>query len=322
MFEEILPDLYRIEIPLPRNPLQSLNSYLIKGDGRFLIIDTGLNRDECRDAMLSALEELHVDLASTSFFITHIHADHSGLLTTLASENSIVYFNQKESVMIDSGGLWEGFNMFFLSHGFPEEELAKAMDSHPGRRYGLKRHFDFTVVNEGDPIEIGDYCFKCVSTPGHSPGHMSLYEANKNILIAGDHILFDITPNIGFWPNMEDALTQYLASLEKVYQLDVSIVLPGHRNILNDHKTRIKELQEHHHDRLNEIISALEGGEKTAYELAPCISWDVDFGSWELFPPAQKWFAFGETLAHAKHLEKKEMIQSKHRGDKIVFSLK
>jgi len=47
MIEQVLPDLFRIEIPLPNSPLRSLNSYLIKGKERFLIIDTGMNREEC-----------------------------------------------------------------------------------------------------------------------------------------------------------------------------------------------------------------------------------------------------------------------------------
>jgi len=46
MIEQILPDLYRMEIPLPVNPLKALNSYVIKTANRFLIIDTGMNREE------------------------------------------------------------------------------------------------------------------------------------------------------------------------------------------------------------------------------------------------------------------------------------
>jgi len=62
MVEEILPHLYRTEIPLPKSPLKAVNSYLLEDKGRFLIIDTGMNREECMRPMLSALEELKVDL--------------------------------------------------------------------------------------------------------------------------------------------------------------------------------------------------------------------------------------------------------------------
>jgi len=67
MIEQLLPDLYRMGIPLPNSPLKELNSYLIKGDGRFLIIDTGFNREECQKAMDSYLAELKVDLKQNRF---------------------------------------------------------------------------------------------------------------------------------------------------------------------------------------------------------------------------------------------------------------
>jgi hypothetical protein len=44
MIEEIVPNLYRTEIPLPRSPLKWLNSYIVKEGYRFLIIDIGFNQ--------------------------------------------------------------------------------------------------------------------------------------------------------------------------------------------------------------------------------------------------------------------------------------
>ncbi|HAV10059.1 MAG TPA: hypothetical protein DCX22_00325 [Dehalococcoidia bacterium] len=58
MIEQILSDLYRDEIPLPRNPLKALNWYIIKTADRFLVIDTGMNREECKHAMFETLREL------------------------------------------------------------------------------------------------------------------------------------------------------------------------------------------------------------------------------------------------------------------------
>jgi len=321
MFEEILPNLYRIEIPLPNNPLKALNSYVIKSEGRFLVIDTGMNREECKREMFSDLEKLHVDLKNTDFFITHLHADHLGLVASLVTDTSTVYFNREEIAIIDSQERWQKLYAFYLSNGFPEYELKKALEGHPGYRYGLKQHLDFCILNEGDPIEIGDYHFRCIETPGHSPGHMCLYEANKKILVSGDHVLFDITPNISSWFEMENSLKEYLASLEKIYSLDVNLVLPGHRSLWNNHRMRIRELEQHHQARLNEVLTALEDGEKTAFEIAPYVTWDVDYGSWELFPASQKYFAVGETIAHIRYLEEEAMIRRKTQGDKVVFSL-
>ena len=80
MVTELMKDIYRIEVPLPKNPMKLLNSYLIRSDGRSLVIDTGFNRPECKEALMSGLKELNVDFDRTDLFLTHLHADHSGLL--------------------------------------------------------------------------------------------------------------------------------------------------------------------------------------------------------------------------------------------------
>jgi glyoxylase-like metal-dependent hydrolase (beta-lactamase superfamily II) len=83
----ILPNLYKMEIPLPKNPLKALNAYAIKGPERNLIIDTGWNQQECMDAMQANVRELDIDLKKTDFFITHFHTDHLGLVSNLVTES-------------------------------------------------------------------------------------------------------------------------------------------------------------------------------------------------------------------------------------------
>ncbi len=83
------------------------------------------------------------------------------------------------------------------------------------------------------------------------------------------------------------------------------------RTIWNDHRKRIEELHGHHQVRLNEILFTLEEGEKTAWEIAQQVTWDVDYKAWELFPPSQKWFAMGEVIAHITYLERNEMIKQR-----------
>jgi len=326
MIDEVMPDIYRVEVPLPKNPLRELNSYVIKGNGRFLIIDTGQNRKECLDAMRSGLAELRVDLEKTDFFITHLHADHLGLAATLATAKSKIYLTQADSEIntaeiLHTVEYWERWDNLYLAHGFPKDELARAAESHPGRHFNLTQKIDYSVIREGDRIEIGDYSFDCIETPGHSPGHACLYEADRKVLVSGDHILHDITPNITFWLHMDDSLRRYLESLDKVYDLDVSIVLPGHRRLFTDHRARIRELREHHQARLAEAMATLQHGPKTAYQVAPHVSWDISFESWDLFPPMQKWFATGETIAHLKYLKTAGKVKEMETGGQILYAL-
>jgi glyoxylase-like metal-dependent hydrolase (beta-lactamase superfamily II) len=325
VIEEILPNLYRTEIPLPNSPLKWLNSYIVKGKDRVLIIDTGFNRDECLSVMNASLQKLGVDLNKTDFFITHCHSDHMGLIGTLASDNAKVYFNEREAKRIYAQRAGEDhlqkIQDAYIANGFAAEGARISMESHPARKYSSKRNIDFSIVNDGDVIDIGDFHFRCVVTPGHSPGHTCLYEPEKKILVAGDHILFDITPNITYWVDMEDSLGKYLDSLKKVNALDVELVLTGHRRLVHDLPGRVKELQEHHRARLNEVVDALSDGEKNILQIAPHISWNITSKTWEEFPAQQKWFAFGETMAHVKYLEGNGRVQRKNHNGTMAYSL-
>lgn len=69
--ENIAKNIYRIPVPLGNTPLKELNAYLIKGDGRYLLIDTGFRREDCRIPLLEGLAEIGVDLEKMDIFLTH-----------------------------------------------------------------------------------------------------------------------------------------------------------------------------------------------------------------------------------------------------------
>ena len=321
MCEEILPNLFRNKIPLPESPLKYLNSYIIKDPERSLIIDTGLNRKECLEAMHKGLDTLGIDLSKSDIFITHLHADHFGLVSELATDSTNIFFSRPDKELMES---WEGFGAMVEhagQNGFPEDQLKAAIDKHPGARYGSDWIPETKVLDDGDVIDVGVYHFKCVATPGHTMGHTCLYEPDKKILVAGDHILIDITPNIQCWSNTDNHLKHYLASLDKVHKLQVDLVLPGHRRLIDNHRARIEELKKHHALRLDEVLAILKDSCMSAYEVASHMSWDIDCERWDQFPVAQKWFATGEALAHLRYLEEEAKVVRKRAAQTVKFAL-
>jgi len=321
MCEEVLPNLFRIKIPLPESPLKYLNSYIIKGPARSLIIDTGLNRKECLEAMQKGLDTLGIDLSKSDIFITHLHADHFGLVSELATDSTNILFSRPNKELMES---WEGFGAMVAyagQNGFPEDQLKAAIDKHPGAKYGSDWIPETKVLDDGDVIDVGVYHFKCVATPGHTMGHTCLYEPDKKILVAGDHILIDITPNIQCWSDTDNHLKHYLASLDKVHKLQVDLVLPGHRRLIDNHRARIEELKKHHALRLDEVLAILQKGSMSAFEVAAHMSWDIDCERWDQFPVAQKWFATGEALAHLRYLEEEAKVVRKRVAGTIKFTL-
>jgi len=304
----VLPNIYKIEIPLPKNPLKAINSYVIKGDKRNLVIDTGMNRVECHEALVSGLTKINVDLENTDFFITHYHIDHSGLVSSLVNPGSKVYASENDGKVINSATgsdahqYWVQLQNYAAKHGFPVELIEEVNVSHPGHLYKPEHILKITSVMEGDIIKIGGYNFRCLITPGHTGGHVCLYEKERKILVSGDHVLGNITPNISQFSEGEDALANYLKSLDKVAALEVDLVLPAHQGIFTDCKKRIRELKEHHFSRVEEVWNIIKEHQSiNAYETAARMTWDMR-GAWEDYPVQQKWFAHGEAIAHLEYL--------------------
>ncbi len=325
MINKIFPGLYKLEIPLPGNPLKTINSYLIKGEGKNLLIDTGMNRPECKKAFDQAVQELSVDLHKTDILITNFHADHVGLISYLKSSDSRIYGSEADTKMLNfftaSNGsqYWNDLAAFAVQNGFLEGK--QAIISHPGFKYSGPDNVEFEIVEDGLTIEIGGFSLKCILTPGHTRGHLCLYDADKQVLFSGDHILADITPNIALFASTYNPLQDYLQSLDKVYDLAVKLTLPSHRSIIYDHQERIMELKKHHQLRCQEIIRMLEYGPANAYDIASMMTWDLKYYQWDEFPLPQKWFAIGEVIAHLKYLNEKGEVL-KYDGDGVtLFSL-
>lgn len=223
MIQEIVHGVYQIKVPLPENPLKALNSYLIKGAKRSLLVDTGFNWPECKEAQLQAMEELGVDWADVDFFLTHMHGDHSGLVYELAKKNSTVYCSEIDADILRKSittTYWEMSDAFYIKNGSPQKDIKKQGDNNLDWISGVD--LNFTYVQDGNILPVGDYHLTCIATPGHSPGHMCLYEPDHKFLISGDHILATITSNITSWGAKDDYLGLYLDSLDKVSKLDIN----------------------------------------------------------------------------------------------------
>lgn len=319
--EEICSDLFCIKVPLPDSPLKYLNSYVVRAPDRSLIIDTGFNHKLCFDTMTTGLNFLGINLAKTDIFVTHFHADHFSLVPKLKTPTTRIYFNRPETELLEN---WQGFGPMLKKadqQGFPKERLKEALEAHPGSRFGVKWAPEANILSEGHTLTYGDYTFTCIETPGHTLGHICLYETAKKILISGDHVLIDISPNIQCWNESENPLKNYLESLEKVGKLDVVSVLPGHRRRFTNLKSRVDELIRHHENRLAEICGILNNAPQSAYEIAARIKWDIKASCWENFPIAQQWFATGEALSHLRYLEERGDIIKNLSGENIRFAL-
>lgn len=317
MAEQLFDDVYRIKIPIPKNPLKYTNSYVIKSKDRSVIIDVGLGKKESYEIFMSEVESLKIDLNKAIFVITHMHADHCGLISDVSEDGSSVIFSYEDAPYIipDDNSIlfWKKEKEFAKKYGFPDELLDAAIMHHPGYLFAAKKPIKGKMVyaDDGDIIEIGDRYLRVIKTPGHTKGHICLYDENNKVLFSGDHVLGNITPNISSFSGYLNPLSDYLKSLDKVYSLNVEAAFAGHRNPIYNFKERIDQLKQHHENRLKEIMEILRYGSFDAYHIASKMTWDISFPNWDAFPVSQKWFAHLEAVAHLEFLASQGIIIKK-----------
>ncbi len=310
--EQIFENIYRIGVPLPGSPLRELSCWFVKGlpGERNLMVDCGFNNDACEQAVRAALDELGCTMDDTDIFLTHLHADHTGLCGRLKTVNNRVYIRACDGARVNgflTDVYWDNMRAFLPPMGVPEADRMDVRD-HPAYKNRISAPVEFTDVNDGWRISVGGYHFEAVDLAGHTPGQLGLWEREKKFMISGDHVLARITPNICLWDYDNDYLAIYLRNLKKVKTMQLDTLLTAHRKVITEVDARIDELTAHHARRLDEICNILESGDATVWQLAHAMHWDFGTGNFADFPPSQRWFALLEVFAHAEHLRRIEKV--------------
>ena len=308
MLNQLARELYSFQIDLPDTPLKTLNCYIVRPEdgGRCLLVDTGFRHPQCWTALQAGMKEAGLVPGNTDVFLTHAHSDHTGNAAAL-QEIGCRLLLSAEDFHVYNGWLRDKADESYVPRhrieGMPAELWTELFRSGPVTQF-TSPPFSVTELFDGDELQYGSFHLQCILTPGHTPGHMCLYDAEKEIMFLGDHVLFDITPNICDSRDMEDALRSYLESLRRIRKLPVSLALPAHRSLGTvSLPERIDQILAHHERRLAETAAVVRDfGPVTGYEVAQHLHWKIRARSWDDFPVSQKWFALGETLAHLDYL--------------------
>jgi glyoxylase-like metal-dependent hydrolase (beta-lactamase superfamily II) len=325
---EIRPDIHLLKVPIPDNPLEFLNAYLIKTSEGSLLIDTGWNTDEAFESLTNQLESIGVAWHDVRYIvITHVHPDHFGLVGRLIKHTKAkIVMHELENAMVhqrflELDELVEEMGYWLRLNGVPETTrpiLQRSSLSQLGYVAVAKPDI---IVQGGEHIQLADFDFEIIWTPGHAMGHICLYEPNRRILFSGDHVLAEITPNVSMHvQSISNPLADYLSTLSSVSKLPVEIVLPAHGEVLSNLKERVAEIKQHHKDRNQEIIKALSHGAKNAYEVSSMLTWSTGGTAWADLPDHTKRAAVTETISHLELLFAQGIIEKSSQKGIVIYS--
>jgi len=317
---EIRPGIHWIKSPiaLEESTLGHVNIYLFRGDKGYLLVDAGWNTDVSFATLHNYLVKNGLTFEDISqILVTHVHPDHYGMagrIKQLSGATISMHHIEKDFIKsryVSMEELLHQTDRLLISNGVPESEMVAMRDATVGLENYIVPAPPDTLLRDGNTITTGEFTFRVIWTPGHSSGHICLYEQQKKVLVSGDHILRKITPNIGVHPqSIENPLGRYLKSLEELKQLDIELALPGHDRPFTRVVPRIDEIIRHHGYRNQQILDAIELVPRTAYQIARKITWS-DNSAWHDLPPFHQRMAIFETLAHL------EMMAAEGRVDKL-----
>ena len=306
----IADSLYMLRLPLPF-ALDHVNVWLLEGENDWTIIDSGLGSRECLAIWETLLSGFLKHKPVKKLILTHYHPDHVGLSGDLvALTKATVYMSRTEWLTANllfhdtKGALNASMLRSFQLNGLPDDvylEMSKTKNIFADRCSSLPETFQ--RIKHKDEIEIADSIWQCRQGQGHSPEHIALYNEKRKILIAGDHILPKITPNIPM-PVQEassNPIADYIDSLNTYRDIDNDVlILPSHRLPFKGIGIRIDQLIEHHHQRLQVLYQACDNA-VSVYEILPVLfNRKLDTN--------QMKFAMLEALSHMVYLEQEGKI--------------
>ena len=300
---DVLPGLFWVRLPVPLT-LNHVNCWLLDDGPGWTLVDCGMNTDDIFEIWDKLWRGLLRSRPLQNLTLTHAHIDHFGFAGYLVKESKCAV-RMPLAEWLSGWMMWhereEGLNEQFVSYikcnGASDDDAAAIVAAQRKPKYqSLRPPREFTRIRDGDVVSMGQREWRVITAGGHSPEHASFYCEKDKILIAGDQILSHITPSVIVPSAQPDAnpMKEYLDSLARFEQLPPdTLVLPSHGLPFRALHTRLAQLREHHHVRLDDVASIVTGS-TSAYALAQ-----------EVFPrvlydnPRQ---AFGESLAHLNML--------------------
>jgi glyoxylase-like metal-dependent hydrolase (beta-lactamase superfamily II) len=319
--------IHLLSIPTPF-AVGRVNCYLIE-DEPLTLLDCGPNSGKALDELELALRERghHIEDLER-IVISHQHIDHLGLVGILARRSGAevcaldVLAPVIEEFGADAERDDELAERLMLRHGIPRDVVTalRAM-SRAFRAWGGSAPVTRRLA-DGEDLEFRDRTLRVLHRPGHSPSDTVLWDEQRRILFAADHLLPKISSNPliarplggksgepgGGRPR---ALMMYMASLRETRAMPAELVLPGHGEPFDGHAALIDERFELHERRARRLAGLIAERPRSAYELAQAM--------WGNVAVTQAYLTLSEVLGHVDLLLERGEVREAELGGVIRY---
>jgi glyoxylase-like metal-dependent hydrolase (beta-lactamase superfamily II) len=240
--------------------------------------------------------------------VTHMHPDHIGNARWLCERwNAPLFISATDylTAKLFSGdrGSEQGGAMaadFLREHGLLDEPALEAIRGrasyYPSLVDGVPA--EYVRMQDGMTLKLGQHTWRCIVGYGHAPEHIALYCEAMGVLISGDMVLPRISTNVSVHAGeaRANALQQFLDSLRLYEPLPAdTFVLPSHGKPFLGLHERLRQLHQHHRDRLSDLLAACREKPMSAFDALPILF----LRKLDLH---QTTFAMGESVAHMHKL--------------------
>jgi glyoxylase-like metal-dependent hydrolase (beta-lactamase superfamily II) len=328
---EVADGVHRLALPLGIHGVPTVSAYLLHGNDGDTLVDCGIAVADGGDrgaedadgasalagalrAAGSALERLE------RLIVTHAHIDHFGLAGEVVRRSGGELWMHRRTDLdlakyADPDEAVDRRALMLADHGLYGPELTETSE-------GLRDWLPVmpsvgrptTLLEGGERFAVGGRDWQVVHTPGHSPGHVCLWNPAERLLCSGDHLLQVVSPPVTFERGFEtDPMGSYLESLDRVRELEPDLVLPGHGPPFRDGARRAEAIAAGKRRRLAQVRDLVESRPRAVTELLEEL-----FGAAAL-TGAQRHFAMAEILAYLAYHEVRGTLHRTRRPDGVFL---
>jgi len=311
----------RIKLSIPW-PFFEVNAFIVGDGNSFFLIDCGFPSEENFQKIEKAVEDIGGWSKIEGIILTHGHPDHYGNLPFILSKRKIPVFVHPDDVdrVVEipyeerkKAALYA--RDYLTKNGVPEDKLG--IIERQAKSYFTKKYkVSYNDVVFSDSVSVGDKIkFKLIHVPGHTPGHIIVYDEKENVVFSGDHIFSKGFPvPLLFFSKGEEKrfrnLPNWLSSLEILKELSPSLIFPGHLEDFSNVSDVIDKMKRRVEKFANRVLEIL---------VEPMTIYDIGE---KLYPniPDEFWsFKFSEAQGYIDILSDEGKVESFERDGKIFF---